>query len=118
MKVVEPKITDTENFKSSDSINGYYLVSIKWTEMDDEYITFVRKSTVAYCYNMDWAGPKNICELEEVVRTGQTLIVHQSTIDPFLVHVNHEGKECTMLPNTFEVRRAIGFEEANLQLVV
>jgi hypothetical protein len=33
------------------------LISLKWTLINEEYITFVRKEACAYCYNLDWAGP-------------------------------------------------------------
>jgi hypothetical protein len=34
------------------------LISLKWTLINEEYITFLfAKEACAYCYNLDWAGP-------------------------------------------------------------
>lgn len=118
---VEIKLQNTMLFEESDSLDireGYYLVSLKWSLINEEYITFVRKEALAYCYNLDWAGPMSKSNLLKKVIKGKTVIVPLSKIRSFLVKVNTDNKECFMLPNTDEVRKIIGFEDANLQLVV
>ena len=104
--------------KFLESSNEYYLVSIKWSVLNDEYITFVRKNAIAYCYNLAWAGPKNRFELEPYVKKEETIIVSQSVIQPFVVKCCVENKDCFMLPNRDEVRKAIGFKRDDLHLVV
>ncbi|SDX04048.1 hypothetical protein [Flavobacterium degerlachei] len=103
---------------SFDDRDGYYLISLKWSLINEEYITFVRKEALAYCYNLDWAGPMSKSNLLKKVIKDKTVIVPLSKIRSFLVKVNTDNKECFMLPNTDEVRKIIGFEDANLQLVV
>lgn len=118
MKVVVHKTNYDVASKFYGCFNAYYLVSLKWTLLNDEYITFVRRNGIAYCYNLDWAGPSSKFELEQVAIKGKTILVPLSIIHSFLVKVHIEKEECFMLPNTYEVRKVIGFEDTDLQLVV
>ncbi|UQD55848.1 hypothetical protein [Flavobacterium sp. K5-23] len=118
MKILGYTESYNDESKFSDTNNGYYLVSIKWSVLNDEYITFIRKSAIAYCYNLDWAGPKSKFELEQYVKKEETIIVHHSLIQPFLIKCCVEKKDCFMLPNTDEVRKVIGFKNTDLQLVI
>ncbi len=118
---MEIKLQNTILFEESDSLDcrdGYYLISLKWSLINEEYITFVRKEALAYCYNLDWAGPVSKSSLLKKVIKDKTVIVPLSKIRSFLVKVNTDNKECFMLPNTDEVRKVIGFEDIDLQLVV
>jgi hypothetical protein len=45
------------------------------------------------------------------------VIIPQSRIRPFVIKVIIDKIECFVLPNT-EVRKIVGFEDTNLQLVV
>lgn len=100
-----------------ESNNGYYLVSLKWTAINDAYVTFIRKNAVAYCYNLNWAGPRLVHELGKIVKKDETIIVSHSKINQFLTKTMMNDKECIMLPNTDEVRRIIGFDSAALKIV-
>ncbi len=89
---------------------GYYLVSKKWSLPNDKYITFVRNTNLAYCYNLNWAGTKSLHELEQFVKDDSTVIIHFSLIKIFIKKVSiGENESFFRLPNTVEVRRAIGF---------
>lgn len=118
MKILEPKVNKVTASKFSYSDNECFLVSIKWSVLNDEYITFVRKSAIGYCYNVDWAGPKSMFELEQYVKKEETIIVQLSQIQPFLIQCRVENNDCFMLPNTDEVRESIGFKSMDFQLVI
>ena len=97
---------------------GYYLISLKWSLINEEYITFVRKDAFAYCYNLDWAGPVGKSDAEKKVIKDKIVMVPQSIIKPFVVKVIIDEIECFVLPNIEEVRKMVGFDDINLQLVV
>ena len=98
-----------QEINNSSSYDGYYLVSKKWSLLNDEYITFVRKNNLAYCYDLNWAGPKTGCEKEDTSENDKIILVKQTLILPFIKKINFGGKESYRLPNTEEVRRAVGF---------
>jgi hypothetical protein len=106
---------ETNNFEDRP---GYYLISLKWSLINEEYITFVRKDAFAYCYNLDWAGPVSKSDAEKKVVKDKIVMVHQSRIKSFVIKVLIDDIERFVLPNTEEVRKIIGFEDINLQLVV
>lgn len=91
----------------------YYLVSSKWSLKNEAFITFVRKEAFAYCYNLSWAGPISWFDAEKRVKKDCTVIVHLSTIQPFLIKVQNDDSECYMLPNNEEVRKVIGLQFAS-----
>lgn len=93
----------------SDTHDGYYLVSKKWSLVNEEYITFVRKNNLAYCHNLIWAGPKEVHELEQFKDNEKTIVVNHSQIRSYIKKINLNGIESYVLPNTDEVRRAVGF---------
>jgi hypothetical protein len=118
---VERKLQNTMSFEVSDALDDhdeYYLVSLKWSLINEQYITFVRKEALAYCYDLDWAGPMTKFDLEKKVLNDKTAIVPRSKIKSFLVKVYTDNKQRFMLPNSNEVRKIIGFEDAVLQLVI
>lgn len=118
MKIVDQNASENSNSKMTDSFGHYYLVSIKWSLLNDQYITFVRKSTIGYCYNLDWAGPMPKFELEPFEKKNNTIIVPRAIIERYLISTSIDNKNCSILPNTEEIRRAIGFDEVRLQLVI
>ncbi|MFY7939085.1 MAG: hypothetical protein ACOVOQ_17025 [Flavobacterium sp.] len=113
---MESKITYSDNSIEDleyDSVNpykGYYIVSKKWTSVGEEYITFVRKNNLAYCYNLSWAGPKEVHELEQFKNNDNTIIVYHSQISHYLKKVTIDDEECLVLPNTILVRKVVGFD--------
>ena len=106
---------ETNNFEDRP---GYYLISLKWSLINEEYITFVRKEAFAYCYNLEWAGPVSKSDAEKKVINDKIVMVHKSRIRPFVIKVIIDETERVVLPNTEEVRKLIGFEDTNLQIVV
>jgi hypothetical protein len=106
---------ETNNFEDRP---GYYLISLKWSLINEEYITFVRKEAFAYCYNLEWAGPVSKSDAEKKVIKDKIVMVHKSRIRPFVIKVIIDETERVVLPNTEEVRKLIGFEDTNLQIVV
>jgi CRISPR/Cas system CMR-associated protein Cmr5 small subunit len=115
---LDNKITNTDNsiedidlaYNSINPYKGYYIVSKKWTSLCEEYITFVRKNNLAYCYNLSWAGPKEVHELEQFKNNENTIIVYHSQISHYLKKVTIGGEECIVLPNTILVRKVVGFD--------
>lgn len=110
---MEIKFTQTGNKEKnifSDDITGYYLISVKWSMINDQYITFVRKNALAYCYNINWAGPMTKFEIDRVYKNEQVLIVSHSTIKNHLQCINN----VLLLPNTHELRKLIGLKDADL----
>ena len=106
---------DTNRFEVRD---GYYLISLNWSLINYAYITFVRKEVYGYCYNLDWAGPVSKFDAEKKVIKDKIVMVPQSIIKPFVVKVIIDEIECFVLPNIEEVRKMVGFDDINLQLVV
>ncbi|MFV8378801.1 hypothetical protein [Flavobacterium sp. LB3R33] len=106
---------ETNSFEDRDA---YYLISLNWSLINEEYITFVRKEVFGYCYNLDWAGPVSKFDAEKKVIKDKIVMVHQSRIRPFVVKVIIDEIECFVLPNIEEVRKIVGFDDINLQLVV
>jgi hypothetical protein len=102
------------NMKSNFNVvqKEYYIVSSKWSLLNEQFVTFVREGAYAYCYNLSWAGPMSLCDAEKFVKEDSTVIVNQSAIAPFLVNVRNEESNCWMLPNTDEVRKVIGLRFA------
>ena len=115
------KLHNTQSFGATSSFedcDGYYLISLKWSLRNEEYITFVRKEAFAYCYNLDWAGPVSKSDAGKKVIKDKIVMVPQSRIRPFVIKVIIDEIECSVLPNNDEVRKIVGFEDANLQLVI
>ena len=110
-----PPFLETNHFEDR---TGYYLISLKWTLINEEYITFVRKEACAYCYNLDWAGPVSKSDATKKMLNDKIVIIPQSRIRPFVIKVIIDKIECLVLPNTEVVRKIVGFEDTNLQLVV
>jgi hypothetical protein len=98
--------------------SGYYLISLNWSLINEEYITFVRKEVFGYCYNLDWAGPISKFDAEKKLIKDKIVMVSQSRIRSFVVKVIIDEIECFVLPNIEEVRKIVGFDDINLQLVV
>lgn len=118
---MEVKLHNTQSFVTTNSFedrDGYYLISLKWSLINEVYITFVRKEAFAYCYNLDWAGPISKPDAEKKVIKDKIVMTHQSRIMPFVIKVIIDEVECSVLPNTEEVRKIVGFEDTNLQLVI
>ena len=94
----------------SDDRNGYYLIWVKWCMINDQYITFVRKNALAYCYNINWAGPLTKFEIDRVHKNEQVIIVSYNTIKNYLQYINN----VLLLPNSQELRKIIGLNNADL----
>ncbi|AWG20461.1 hypothetical protein FFWV33_02410 [Flavobacterium faecale] len=92
---------------------GYYLVSTRWTMINDKSITFVRSKSLGYCYNLKWAGPMNKFDAEKANQSNKTTrIVSHCILKPFIAFLNNE----MVLPNSPEVRKLIGLDSGELQL--
>jgi hypothetical protein len=107
---------DTQN-NISDENSGFYLISLKWSNAQEKYITFVRKGALAYCYNINWAGPMSKFEADRFKR-GNTIVVHQSLIKPLIIAVNDDMCKGYALPNTEETRKVIGFKDVSLHQAI
>lgn len=113
MKVNLPNAVTLTLDSSKNELSGYFLVSTKWTVMNDVNITFVRKNALGYCYNLDWAGPLTKHEVIKLsINNPSISIVSIATIRPFLQILN----DVVYLPNTAEARKAIGIDNDDLQL--
>lgn len=111
VKLQSKAFTEVQN-KSNDT-TAYYLVSARWTVINDSYITFVRQKGPGYCYNMDWAGPLSKYEVQKLNSySTNTIIVSHDLVKEFLIV---QGDQC-FLPNSPEVRRLIGLNAAELQV--
>lgn len=103
---------NTNEISSSENLSGYYLISLRWSMINDKHITFVRKNKIGYCYNAAWAGPMTKHEIQQLKRDATTIVIHSSLIENHLIESNEE----IVLPNTYEIRTLIGFNEGNLQM--
>ncbi|MCG9791621.1 hypothetical protein [Flavobacterium algicola] len=112
---MEVKLPFSENLELNSSNNdttGYYLVSTRWTMINDDHITFIRRRSLGYCYNLNWAGPLSRYDAEKIIKNKETtLIISHAALIPFLVTVNNE----LVVPNNAEVRKLIGFKAESLQ---
>ena len=107
-------ITNSANVNQiDDDATGYYLISKRWTMINDSNITFVRIKGLGYCYNVHWAGPSNKLEAARVSKKSKTtLVVSHALLKSFFIESNGE----VLLPNTPEIRNLIGFDRSALQL--
>lgn len=118
---MEVKLHNTilfEEENSSADAEKYFVVSLRWSLINEEHITFVRQEAMAYCYNMNWAGPMTKIEAKERCIKGKMLVVSLSQIRSFLVKATIDNVESYTLPNTEEVRKIIGFDAIAFQMVV
>lgn len=118
---MEVKLHNTIVFEDVQSLNDtekYFLVSMRWSLISEEHITFVRQGAMAYCYNLKWAGPLTEVEAAERCIKGKMLMVPFSLIKSYLVQTKIDEVDCLTLPNTAEVRRMIGFNDVVFQLVI
>ncbi|MFN7098918.1 MAG: hypothetical protein ACK4M4_00915 [Flavobacterium sp.] len=111
VKLQSKAFTEVKN--ESTETTGYYLISARWTVINDSYITFVRKKGPGYCYNMDWAGPLSKFDVQKLNSySSSTIIVSHQLLKEFLLV---EGNQI-FLPNSPEVRRVIGLNSGELQV--
>ncbi len=96
----------------SEEITGYFLISAKWSMLRDAYITFVRKNAMAYCYNLNWAGPLTKFEIDRISKANDVIIVSHEIIKDYLVCINN----VLVLPNSPELRKALGLHGADFFL--
>lgn len=109
LPITDSTITDS----IADEITGCYLVSSRWTMINDKNVTFVRNKALGYCYNLKWAGPLSKFDADIACQNSKTtFVVSHSLLKPFLVHLNDE----LSLPNSIEVRKLIGLDDEELQL--
>ncbi|WP_418262015.1 hypothetical protein [Flavobacterium faecale] len=103
-------VIDNKSFL--EDISGYYLISLKWSMLNDPYITFVRQNALAYCYDINWAGPLTKFEIDRVVKSEKIIVISHQTINKYIVKVNDK----LFLPNTIEVRKLIGLKDDMFQM--
>lgn len=103
---------NTNEIFSSENLSGYYLISLRWSMINDQHITFVRKNKIGYCYNAAWAGPMTKHDIQQLKRDPTTIVIHSSLIKNHLIKLKNE----IVLPNTYEIRAIIGFDRGNLQM--
>lgn len=113
MKLKLP-ITDSRSANFiSDEVIGCYLVSTRWTMINDKNITFVRNKALGYCYNLKWAGPLSESDAEIACHNNKTtFVINHLLLQPFFVYLNNE----VTLPNSIEVRKLIGLDNVELQI--
>jgi hypothetical protein len=58
------------------------LISLKWTLINEEYITFVHKRSFAYCYNLV-GGPISKSDATKKMLNDKIVIIPQS--GPFVI---------------------------------
>ena len=107
-----------EDIQSLADTEKYFLVSIRWSLIEEAHITFVRQATLAYCYNLKWAGPLTESEVADKFVEGKMIVVPLSLIKPYLVKATIDEIDCLTLPNTAEIRSKIGFDDVVFQLVI
>ncbi|NRT15996.1 hypothetical protein HNP99_002358 [Flavobacterium sp. 28A] len=113
MDVKLPTINPDATSVNYDEVTGYYLVSKRWTMINDVNITFIRCKGLGYCYNSKWAGPMSKFEAEKICQSKKTtLIISHSLLKSFLVITS----DSVSLPNTGEIRKLIGLDSGELQL--
>lgn len=114
MEAKLPTINRVERSSLTNDVAGYYLVSTRWTMINDENITFVRNETLGYCYNLNWAGPMHKSDaIRAAEQNKATRIISHAALKPFLSYLNNE----IHLPNTHEVRELLSLDSDQLQLI-
>lgn len=113
MEIKLPNREVTEIPSTSDEVSGYFIVSTRWTMINDQNITFIRNKSLGYCYNIAWAGPMNKFDANKVNASNKaTRVISYQAIRPFLGKLN----DALVLPNSPEVRKLIGLDNAELQV--
>ncbi|MBB1192624.1 hypothetical protein DNC80_02945 [Flavobacterium sp. SOK18b] len=112
MKVNLPNGSTLALDSSNDDLYHYLLVSKRWTVQNDSNITFVRKNALGYCYNLEWAGPLTKYEALKLSSSSTSItIISIAKIRPFLKTINDK----IYLPNTTDVRKALGIDNDEVQ---
>lgn len=108
MELKLPSTDSTSRDSIVDEITGCYLVSARWTMINDKNVTFVRDKALGYCCNLKWAGPLSKFDADIACQNSKTtFVISHSLLKPFLVHLDDELR----LPNSIEVRRLIGLDD-------
>ncbi|AWG20460.1 hypothetical protein FFWV33_02405 [Flavobacterium faecale] len=114
METKVPNIDRIEMNTVTNDVAGYYLVSTRWTMINDENITFVRNETLGYCYNLNWAGPMHKSDaMKGAEKNKTTRVISHAALKPFLSYLNDQ----IVLPNIHEVRELLNLDSDQLQLI-
>jgi len=88
----------------------FYKISLKWTRVHDEWITFWRKDNSGYCWFLEWAG-----EYEEEPNDSDTILVPVMKIADIGEIAHYEGKKVCVVKNSIENRRILGIKKSQLK---
>lgn len=87
----------------------FYIVSLKWTNKNDKWITFSRSNYAGYCLFKEWCG----LYLDNCFNAdpAKEMFVDSEKLKSLWIKIKHEGYEREVLPNTAKVRKILGVEK-------
>ncbi|MGE5681837.1 MAG: hypothetical protein ACM34K_13240 [Bacillota bacterium] len=90
----------------------FYIISLKWTNKDDGYITLWRTNGYGYCWNRAYAGifDEKYIQKNHSTPDDSTKIVPQDVVDRLWTGGFIDDQIAAILPNTEKVRKALGIE--------
>ncbi len=77
----------------------YYIISLKYTERSEPYITLWRPNDAGYCWFKDMAGIYTDI-YEGYHRSGDSIPVAAAIVDQLFTEVTYEGKKRLAILNT------------------
>ncbi len=86
---------------------AFLILSLKWTNKRDRWLTFWRPNAAGYAWFREWAGVYDEDEANRE-RDGDTMAINVYAVKKYWEKIEYEGKERQVLPNTKEVRAALG----------
>lgn len=100
--------------------NGY-IISLKWTHKDDQYLTLWRKNNKGYCWYKEWAQVYDQDQIqynseEQIFVSEQILqpLWKEIQIDHPICRENIEPNSYYILPNNQQVLQALSIKRSDL----
>lgn len=90
----------------------YYIISLKWTNKNDKWITLWRHNRAGYAWFVSMAG--KYTKEEAGKKTTTVTIISTDAAYKYLESVNYEGNPQHVLPNSKEVRDLLGITKNDL----
>lgn len=91
----------------------FLIMSLKWTNKKDKWITFWRKNSAGYCWFKEWTGLYNEnCFNPDLT---QERFIDSEKLEGLWIKIKYEGYEREVLPNTLNVRKILGITKEDLK---
>lgn len=91
----------------------YYIISLKHTREDEQYLTLWRPDNGGYCYFREYAGVYDGYE-KGYHDSDNNIPVLEKVLDEMFVEVEYRGEKVNAVLNTPENRKILGIRKNQL----